>query len=391
MKPIHAALGLALLIAHGSLGRAQDPVTHPAPAPVAQLSPLVIQAVESPVPVRGGDGRYHLLYELSLQNFSGERVVVGQLQVLDRDGVALATFDPSQVAARLVVRDRTAAAGEFGPAQAGLLYLHVALDRPESIPRELTHRLAMTAHGMTVTPTAGAVTVRAPMTLVLDAPLRGARFIAGDGCCESTRHIRATLPLNGSAFTAQRFAIDWEQLDGQDRIYAGDVKNPESYVIYGKPAYAVADGRVVAAVDGLPNSPIGAMPNISVDQADGNHVILDLGDGHFALYAHFKPHSVRVHEGQYVRRGEVLGLVGTSGNSSEPHLHFQVTDGPSALLSSGLPYLLRQFSATRRGRSTAAFDSAISSGKPIQTEALAGAPLHQRELPLDLWITDLPP
>jgi hypothetical protein len=389
MMRIHARLGLALIVSQSGLGLAQGPASHA--EPVAELAPLVLQAGDPPVPVRGGDGRYHLVYELSLQNFSGERVTVGPLQVLNGNGATLATFDPAQVAARLIVRDRSAVPGEFGPAQSGILYLHVAVDQQESIPRELTHRLAMKAHGVTVTPTAGTVTVRPPTTLVLDAPLRGERFIAGDGCCDSTRHIRATLSLNGSAFTAQRFAIDWEQLDGADRIYVGDAKNPASYVIYGKPAYAVADGRVVAAVDGLPNSPIGALPNVPVDQADGNHVILDLGDGHFALYAHFKPHSVRVRKGQYVRRGEVLGLVGTSGNSSEPHLHFQVTDGPAALLSNGLPYLLRQFSANRRGSSTAAFDAAISSGKPIQTEALGGTPLHAQEMPLDLWIVGLPP
>jgi hypothetical protein len=258
-----------------------------------------------------------------------------------------------------------------------------------AIPRFSAHRLTMSSGGHSVTATAARSSVRRPTALVLDAPLRGSRFIAGDACCDSRRHVRATLPLNGQAFTAQRFAIDWEQLDAQDRIYQGDPKNPSSYVIYGKPAYAVADARVVVADDNMDDSPIGALPNLTPDKADGNCVVLDLGQGRYALYAHFKPHSVRVHVGQQVHRGEILGLVGTSGNSSEPHLHFHVTDGPS-LMSNGLPYVLRHFNATRRGLSTAAFDQAILDARPLPTEPLSGGAPHTDEYPLDLTIADLP-
>jgi hypothetical protein len=360
--------------------------------PPPQLTPLVMQPGLPPIPFKGGDGRYHLVYELYLDNFTGGRVTAGALQVLDAGSDAVtADFAATQVAGRLVVRDRQAVPGQFGASQLGILYLHVVLDAQHRVPQSLDHRLAMTADTGTTTATAARLAVLPATELVLDAPLKGMRYIAGDGCCDSTRHIRATLALDGSAYTAQRFAIDWEQLDARGRIYVGDPKNPASYVIYGKPAFAVADARVVAAVDGMADSPVGALPNLRVDQADGNHVILDLGGGRFALYAHFKPHSVQVHEGQYVKRGTVLGMVGTSGNSSEPHLHFHVMDGPSALMSNGVPYLLRGFSATRRGVSTAAFDRAIEDGKPLATEALPGAARHERQLPLDLWITDLAP
>lgn len=372
-------------------GGQNRPLLCPPASEPASLTPLVMQTAQRAVPVKGGDGRYHLDYELYLENFTGERVRAADLQVLDvRKGAALAHFDAAAIAARLVVRDQQRVPGEFAASQLGILYLHVKLDAGSDIPPAIEHRLSMTFKNQAVTATAGCVVVARPTQLLLDAPLRGRGYIAGDGCCDSTRHIRATLPLNGTAYTAQRFAIDWEQLDGQDRIYAGDPKDPASYTIYGKPAYAVADGRVVAAVDDMPDSPIGALPGVSPDKADGNHVILDLGGGHFALYAHFKPRSVRVVAGQQVRRGQVLALVGTSGNSSEPHLHFQVTDGPSSLMSDGVPYLVRRFNAMRRGASTAAFDDATRDGKPIKTVPLPGAAEHARELPLDLWITDLP-
>jgi murein DD-endopeptidase MepM/ murein hydrolase activator NlpD len=82
-------------------------------------------------------------------------------------------------------------------------------------------------------------------------------------------------------------------------------------------------------------------------------------------------------------------LVGTSGNSSEPHLHFHVSDGPTPA-SDGVPYLLRRFFSVRRGVSTAAFDQAIIDGKPIATEPVAGAARREEVLPLDLWIVDFP-
>jgi hypothetical protein len=86
----------------------------------------------------------------------------------------------------------------------------------------------------------------------------------------------------------------------------------------------------------------------------------------------------------------VLGLVGTSGNSSEPHMHFHVTDGPSPLASNGVPYLLRKFRATERGVSTAAFDRAIISAQPIEREPITGPLLRRWVLPLDLLIVDFP-
>lgn len=375
-------------------GRATEPSStgSAATVPPPLLTPLVMQTERQPIPVKGSDARYHLVYELDVANFTGEKVRANRLQVLDASsGAVLADLDAAQLASRLVVRDRTAVPGEFGASQLGILYLHVIIDRQRELPHALEHRLTTTAGGGPVTATAARLRVPPPTELLLDAPLRGLHYIAGDGCCDSKRHIRATLALNGSAYNAQRFAIDWEQLDARGRIYVGDPKKPESYIIYGKPAYAVAAGRVVAAVDGMDDSPPGRLPaNLPVEQADGNHVILDLGGGRFALYAHFKPHSVQVHAGQSVQRGQLLGLVGTSGNSSEPHLHFQVMDGPSSFLSNGVPYLLRQFAATTRGASTAAYDKASTDGQPIETAPLSGPAEHQRELPLDLWITDLP-
>ncbi len=364
-----------------------------APDGAAVLTPLTMQVAGRPIPVEGSDGRYHVVYEIELVNATGDAVSVQQLTVLDaRDRRVVGTFDAAQLASRLVVRDAAATPGRIGAAQAGIVYVNLAFDSRDALPGAIDHRMKLVHRHQPGSQGGACTPLAAPTDLLLDPPLRGPRFIAGDGCCDVIRHMRSTLPFNGRYHTAQRFAIDWEQLDEQGRIYAGDPKNPLSYVIYGQPAYAVADARVAAVVDGLPDWPPGSFPpNLPIEQADGNHVILDLGDGRYALYAHLKARSIPVRVGERVRRGQELGRVGTSGNSSEPHLHFHVTDGPSALASNGVPYRLSRFSTSQRGVSTAAFDRAIVDGRPIATEPVASPGPRSNVLPLNLWIVDFAP
>jgi hypothetical protein len=356
-----------------------------------RATPIVARVDNVPIPVKGSDNQFHVVYELTLVNFTGGTASLQRLNVLDaRSRVTVASLDAGQLAQRLAVApSRTSASAELGPSQTGLVYLHLSFDDPSAIPAALTHEIALTLNGKPFTETVAPTAVNPPTNLVLAPPLKGGRYIAGDGCCDSIRHVRATLPLNGHLYNGQRFAIDWEQLDAQGRIYAGDPKLPQSYAIYGQPVYAVADATVSAAVDGMPNSPPGAFPaNITIDQADGNHVILDLGNNHYALYAHLAPNSVKVAPGQRVRQGDVLGHVGSSGNSSEPHLHFQVSDGPNPLASNGVPYLIGQFVSSQRGVSTEAFDQAIIDGQPLTLQPLDGSPQRVSALPLDLSIVD---
>jgi len=86
----------------------------------------------------------------------------------------------------------------------------------------------------------------------------------------------------------------------------------------------------------------------------GNAVCLDIGGGHYAWYAHLENGSVRVKPGEHVSPGQVLGLIGNSGNSDAPHLHFQVTDGPTVLGSEGIPFAFRSY--VIQGKATEADD-----------------------------------
>ena len=128
---------------------------------------------------------------------------------------------------------------------------------------------------------------------------------------------------------------------------------------------------MVEAVDDLPDQiPNHEKPLPTADQ-DGNHVILSLGQGVVAGYAHLQPGSVRVRPGQRVRVGQILGELGNSGASSGPHLHFQLMTGPSLLDADGLPFILRQFDLDGFATSLDAFLHADLTGVPVPINASA--------------------
>lgn len=201
------------------------------------------------------------------------------------------------------------------------------------------------------------------------------------------RHRRAALAVDGSVFIAQRYAVDWEQLDAENRIYAGPKTALGSYTIYGKPVLAVADATVVTAINDQPDQVPGQYPpGLTLDQADGNAVIIDLGDGVFALYAHMQPGSVRVHAGERVTRGEIIGLVGNSGNTIAPHLHFQTMDRPASLAANGVPYEIDSFRITGISPGTEAFDQAEANGTPLDVTPVSPPQQISNSLPLDQLI-----
>ena len=96
-----------------------------------------------------------------------------------------------------------------------------------------------------------------------------------------------------------------------------------------------------------------------------------------------QPGSLRVHRGDRVKRGQVLGLVGNTGNSLAPHLHFHVMDGPLPLASNGLPYEIDSFEVTGATGGTEAFDEAEEKGTPVAVEAITPAQAVHDALPLD--------
>jgi hypothetical protein len=359
---------------------------------VQALTPIVGEVSYAPIPFEGSDGRTHLVYELEATNFTSGKTTFQRLKVLDADTKeVVATLDAKEVAGRLQPAGLREPVDTLAPSMTATVFLHVSFDKAHQVPDRLVHQLSVKTAAappgqQEITEKVGPTKVNRREVKVVGPPLRGSNYIAADSCCDATRHTRATLPINGKVWLAQRYAVDYEQLDANNRVWSGKKReNLENYTIYGKKAIAAADGKVVKVVDGLPEQVPGIFPEgISAEEADGNSVILALGGGNYALYAHFQPGSIRVEEGDRVKRGDVLALVGNSGNSLAPHLHFHVMNGPLSLASNGLPYEVDSFKITGKNPGgTAAFDKAEAEGTPLKVDRVDPAKKVTEAMPLD--------
>lgn len=361
-----------------------------------QLTPLVAQIIAPPYVVPGSDGKRHLVYELAISDITGGNIRVDKLAVVDPDsGKTLAVLGPDELAKHVTPGARRGKeTRELTAYQFAVIFLHVSLADGVAAPSRITHEI--TAHlaviDAEVTMTMGESAVVSTPPVVLAPPLRGTGYIAGDGCCDSIRHVRALLAIDGKFHLAQRFAIDWEQADQANTLVVGDTKLPASYHIYGKPVLAVADGTVVATRNDLQDQVPGALPaNLPLDEADGNFVVLDIGSGRFVNYAHMRPGSLKVKLGDKVGRGDPIGEVGNTGNSQAPHLHLHVTDGASPLESNGLPYVFDSFTITAVDEAgTEDFDKAEETGSPLTLMSRVPPLKLENVLPLDLSIVDWP-
>ncbi len=323
---------------------------------------LHVDVPYAPTPV-AAEGASHLVWELHLTNFGNSAIPLRVIEILDArddaDRSALARFERSELNAMLrpiataadVDRAREGAADlrVVGPGQRSIAFLWLRLDQGVDPPERLRHRILIRDQWINVP----AVTVLTADFAPLAAPLRGRNWLAVNGPGNSSVHRRGVFAVEGRARIAQRFAADWVMVDNQGRTLVGDPDDNSSYLAYGEAVYAVADATVVAVRDDIPENVPGltsrAVP-VTLDTLAGNYVVLDVHDGRFVFYAHLQPGSIPVLAGDTVAAGQLIGRVGNSGNSTEPHLHFHVADGPT-LASEGLPYTFQRFELIRRDTS----------------------------------------
>jgi hypothetical protein len=296
--------------------------------------------------VQGGETK--LYYELTLTNVSPFRYTLQSITA--RGGDSTATFDG--VALQRIVAPYGKRPDKPDPkslvidgGHGAIVYLELDLGH-NSKPATLTHELRMTdEHGASHVVSLGSEPVSDDPPIIVAPPLRG-DWIAGDSANNGmdAAHRRAALVEDAHLWLAQRYAIDWVQIrkvKGEYSTFEGPESRNESYICYGQPIYSVAEGTVAGASDGIPdNVPHSgkfAVP-ISFDNAAGNHVVVEIGPGRFVLYAHMKPGSVHVKPGQHVKAGDILGDVGNTGSSTEPHLHMHIDDHPSFLGGNSVPY-----------------------------------------------------
>ncbi len=375
-----------------------------------QFTPVVAAPLTgSTQPFPGTDGKYHVDYELLVTNCKPTVATLKKIEVLDAGKPA---GDPSAViityqGEALLARLRTLASTPAGTPEiefngTRLFLIDLTFDTRAQIPTQLQHRFellgAPTPAPVPVTPVTLSYTIAPlelhPQPLEIGPPLAGDRWVAMNGCCGlSGAHRGSGQSVNGGIYFGQRFAIDWMRLDEAGRLVKGDPADVRNYADYDADVLAVADGTVVTVLDTLDDQPPGKLPDvntITLANVDGNQVVLDLGGGVYAFYGHLRKDSIPVAVGQRVKRGQLLGKLGNTGNTTAPHLHFHLMTGASVLGSNGIPYVIDSFALA--GTIPAEKDPAVSDSVEgsWNSSLFASASLRHGQFPLNLDIVNFP-
>lgn len=394
------ALGLVTpsVVSIGTAGSAEIPPPKVAPGAAGiAFTPITNQLIEPPSPFLGSDGKRHLAFELLLTNMSPRQASVTGITVRARSasGTVLENLDQAGVAANMTaVGDLALTTTSTLPSYStNQLVLDAVVPRGSTVPTRLSTTLTATFQAPlpgqppyvsifpdVVTENLPAVPVSTTKPLIIPSPLSGGDWMSTNSCCDLSPHRGAILGGGGLPAAPERFGIDFIRLDGNADLYrAGTPQSITTNYSYGAELLAVAPSTVVAIQDGIPDQPPGVNPTgYSLNQLGGNYVVLRLNAHVYALYAHLVPDSIKVQLGERLRTGQTVGLLGNSGNSTAPHLHFQLMNGPGLLTAQGVPYEFRNFRVlalpTAQGTLTpVAPPTTVKDGYPL-TNSVVGFP-----------------
>lgn len=228
------------------------------------------------------------------------------------------------------------------------IQLKIPLNNP--LPNKVSHQLAFrdTLNNKDLIIEGGIFSPRiSESPIIINSPVKGNNWLFIN---QSTLayHFYMLFFLNGTLGTGERYAFDNLQFDEQGEFYSGDPTINESYYNYKDTLYAVANGTVVKIKDGRPEN-AGNSHNVEFTEADelgGNYLIMEIENSNYAFYAHCVPNSFMVQVGDVITEGTPIALLGNSGNSDAPHLHFQICDSPEFFATNGLPFVLKKYTKT---------------------------------------------
>jgi len=316
-------------------------------------SPLPVEQIEAETgfigPYYVSNGMAQLSYELNLANFNRTGFELTSIDLVRPNGDVFYSFDSDYLDAhfyreglRPKTGNRLLKGNEYGAVN-----LWISM-KAEEIPAGFFHRLKFnvdTSNGTqsfafdvsrTEFPKETKTHIKPPFS-------KGIWFFSMDS------HRDTRMLTEGQASYAQRYALDWAMTNETGGFVDGPLDQNESYPTYGQSLLAVTDGVVIAVKDGIgDNNPeTGERPvRITRDTIVGNYVMLDIGNGLNAVYAHLIPGSLTVKVGDMVTAGQEIGRLGNSGNSDGPHLHFHIetrTGLARPLAGEGVPYYLDSY------------------------------------------------
>jgi len=343
--------------------------------------PIKVETMNAPIPVKTSDGKWNLSYTLLITNFSFSDLTLFSVSVADKNtNKVLNTYDSKDLQDYYIYRTllptppRSTMPGnkfpeELTSGRTAVLFFWLKLDDSISAPSQLTHTLTFKNNPLIKILKDNVydndsnmvfknyiVTTSNTQPLVISPPVKGTNWLCGNGPAYNTSHQYLSI-RNGKIQIAQRFAIDFQKVDMKSNTLPNpfpDTINNRMFYGYGEKVYAVSDGVIVDIKDDIPdNVPqadgriIPAIP-ITDETVAGNVITLKVKEGYYVFYAHLQPGSITVNVGDEIRAGQVLGLLGNSGNSVGAHLHFHIGNSDSLNDSEGVPFVFKKFSIKGR-------------------------------------------
>ncbi len=316
---------------------------------------IATRPVLTEVPRFRAESRDHLVYELVLDNFNPKPLHIEALQIqLQNAGkdVFVKELRGEELSKAFSIVSESYHKPQdptLAPGMGGVLF--VFLDIPDKVgPADtIVNKIVVQESGQPTTRKTQEIAqlkIGPKPVRILASPLQGERWWTPNGPSNDSIHRRILIPWGDKIWAPERFATDWIRLDENGKNYTGTPDQNSHYHAYGAKVLAVAPGKVVAVKDGIPeNVPTAkemAVP-INLETIGGNHVVIDIGGGLYAFYAHLQPGKIAVKVGDVVKTGSAIGLLGNSGNSTEPHLHFHVMDRQDPLMAQGQPFAYDHF------------------------------------------------
>ncbi|HET9261941.1 MAG TPA: M23 family metallopeptidase, partial [Vicinamibacterales bacterium] len=343
----------------------------------------------APTPFKGSDGRTHLAYELVVNDIPQTGAQIDRIEVFaESDAKPLITYAGSDLDQR-VMRPEADPKVRYGRAipsgTTALIHVWITLAE-DRVPRVLRHSFQVsTDGGQPLVATDARVDVSSAPPIIVGSPFRSGAWLAHNGPGQHrSAHWGSALVDGRTARVPQRYAIDFMGVDDNGGAVRGDFRKSsnDDWIGFGREILGVLDGTVYAVRDGIvDNQPLVEPPRPASPSAAntyGNYVIVKAGDGTFVHYAHLQRNSVAVKTGEAVRRGQVIGRLGNSGNTNAAHLHFNITDGPEPEATQGIPFVFDTVESL--GSTTAAI---ALGAEPSGGQSRAPSTTQQRILPLD--------
>jgi len=288
-----------------------------------------------------------LYYELQVTNTSNEIIFLHKLEIID---TANSKFFIAFEGDDLVNRFHLKRANEETPAcvvppqTSAIIYLEIKLPNNKS-SFTLTHNLDFTNQDGK-NPKVAHLTISTVSTtrLIIGAPLSGGPWTTIYDPSWERGHRRVVYTIGGIDRIPGRFAIDFIKMDGDGKNTIRNEDEVKNWIGYGADVLAVADGIVISTNDEFSESPtLSAHEDYLPEKATGNYISLEIGTNTFAFYEHLKPRSIKVKPGQFVKKGDIIGSLGFTGNTTGPHLHFHIANMNSSLGAEGVAYEFDSF------------------------------------------------